>query len=161
MPGKFLAEFELYLMLAITRLGPRAYGAEIRRVIEDRTGRPVSVGAMYLTLARLSDKGLAAHTVSQPTPEKGGRARKHYRLTPAGRSGQGANDECEGHDQACLSHGWSFHGEIWWVWIPGLFGAGTFTRAGLAVQPWGTDSPSTPRRWWHRAPALVEPGFFR
>ena len=85
MPGKFLAEFELYLMLAITRLGPRAYGAEIRRVIEDRTGRPVSVGAMYLTLARLSDKGLAAHTVSQPTPEKGGRARKHYRLTPAGR----------------------------------------------------------------------------
>jgi PadR family transcriptional regulator PadR len=56
MPGQFLAEFELYVMLAIARLGDDAYGASIRRDIEGRTGRPVSVGALYATLARLGDK---------------------------------------------------------------------------------------------------------
>ena len=85
MPGKFLAEFELYLMLAVTRLGSEAYGAAIRREIEDRTGRPVSVGAMYLTLSRLGDKGMLTFTVSDPQPTKGGRSRKYYDLTPAGR----------------------------------------------------------------------------
>ena len=85
MPGKFLAEFELYLMLAIARLGEDAYGAAIRRTIEERTGRPVSIGAMYLTLSRLCDKNLATFTVSEPLPTKGGRARKYYNLTPAGR----------------------------------------------------------------------------
>ena len=53
MPGKFLAEFELYVMMAIARLGDGAYGATVRREIEERTGRPVSIGALYATLARL------------------------------------------------------------------------------------------------------------
>jgi PadR family transcriptional regulator PadR len=85
MPGKFLAEFELYLMLAIARLGDDAYGAAIRRTIEERTGRPISIGAMYLTLSRLADKNLVTFTVSEPQATKGGRARKYYDLTPAGR----------------------------------------------------------------------------
>jgi DNA-binding PadR family transcriptional regulator len=72
-------------MLAIARLASGAYGAAIRREIEERTGRPVSVGAMYLTLSRLGDKGMVAFTVSDPQPTKGGRARKYYDLTPAGR----------------------------------------------------------------------------
>jgi PadR family transcriptional regulator PadR len=84
-PGKFLAEFELYLMLSIARLGGEAYGAAIRREIEERTGRPVSVGAMYLTLSRLGDKGMVTFSVSDPQPTKGGRARKYYDLTAAGR----------------------------------------------------------------------------
>ena len=84
MPGRFLAEFELYVMLALARLGTEAYGASIRRDIQSRTGRPVSVGALYATLARLGDKGLVRFTISSPEPTRGGRARKHCALTPAG-----------------------------------------------------------------------------
>ena len=85
MGGKFLAEFELYIMLAVARLGPAAYGANIRRSIEDRTGRPVSVGALYATLGRLGDKGFLRFTISSPEPVPGGRARKHCILTDEGR----------------------------------------------------------------------------
>jgi DNA-binding PadR family transcriptional regulator len=84
--AKFLAEFELYVMLAVARLGEEAYGVSIRREIEDRTGRPVSVGALYATLARLGDKGLMGFEVSEPRPVPGGRARKYCRLTSAGRA---------------------------------------------------------------------------
>ena len=80
----FLAEFELYVMLALARLGDEAYGAAIRREIEDRTQRPVSIGAVYATLGRLDDKGLLASWVSEPRPVKGGRSRKCYHLTDAG-----------------------------------------------------------------------------
>ncbi len=84
MSGKFLAEFELYVMLAIARLGDGAYGASIRREIEERTGRPVSIGALYATLGRLGDKGLLDFEISEPQPVPGGRARKYCSLTPAG-----------------------------------------------------------------------------
>jgi DNA-binding PadR family transcriptional regulator len=83
--SKFLAEFELYVMLAVARLGDEDYGVTVRREIEGRTGRPVSVGALYATLARLGDKGMVAFEVSDPRPVPGGRARKYCRLTPEGR----------------------------------------------------------------------------
>jgi len=83
--GHFLAEFELYVMLAIARLGDRAYGAAVRREIENRTGRPVSVGALYATLARLGDKGLVEFSISAPEPTRGGRSRKQCALTRAGK----------------------------------------------------------------------------
>lgn len=86
MPGKFLAEFELYVMLAVARLQGRAYGAAIRKAIEERTGRPISIGALYATLSRLDDKGLLRFEVSTPEPVRGGRARKYYQLTPKGRN---------------------------------------------------------------------------
>jgi PadR family transcriptional regulator PadR len=85
-PGKFLAEFELYVMLAITHLGNEAYGAAIRRVIEERTGRPISIGGLYATLARLEDKDLLSFRVSDPQPIRGGRAKKHYKLTRRGQT---------------------------------------------------------------------------
>lgn len=81
---RFLPEFELYVMLAITRLGPNAYGASVRREIEERAGRPVSIGALYATLARLGEKGLLEFEVSDPEPVPGGRARKYCRVTPSG-----------------------------------------------------------------------------
>ena len=96
MPKKFLAEFELYVMLAVARLGDDAYGASIRREIEERTGRPVSIGALYATLVRLGDKGLLSFQVSDPQPVPGGRARKHCELTPLG-------DEALQHSAAMLS----------------------------------------------------------
>jgi len=82
--GKFLAEFELYMMLALSRLGDSAYGVSIRQEIEQRTGRPVSIGAVYETLARLGDKGFVTFRISDPVPVPGGRSRKYFRLTAKG-----------------------------------------------------------------------------
>ena len=84
--GDYLAEFEIYVMLAVLRLGNEAYGVTIRREIEERAGRPVSIGAVYATLGRLEEKGLVGFRVSDPQPVKGGRSRKLVSLTPTGRS---------------------------------------------------------------------------
>jgi len=84
MSGTFLAEFELYVMLAIARLEDSAYGAALRDEIEERAGRPVSIGALYATLHRLEDKGLIRSEESDPEPGKRGRPRKYCRLTPEG-----------------------------------------------------------------------------
>lgn len=82
---EYLAEFELCVMLAVARPGAGAYGAAIRREIEERAGRPVSIGAVYATLGRLEERGLLSHGVTEPLPVRGGRSRKVYRLTAAGR----------------------------------------------------------------------------
>ncbi len=82
---RFLAEFELYVMLAVARLNDQAYGAAIRREIEGRTGRPVSIGAIYATLGRLSDKGFLEDFLSLPEPVRGGRSKRMYCLSPQGR----------------------------------------------------------------------------
>ncbi|MGE5833431.1 MAG: PadR family transcriptional regulator [Acidobacteriota bacterium] len=82
--GDFIGEFELYVMLAIIHLGDDAYGIRIRQEIERRTGREIVIGAVYATLGRLRDKQLVGFTLSAPEPVQGGRARKHYLLTPDG-----------------------------------------------------------------------------
>jgi len=82
--GNFLAEFELYMMLALSRLGDEAYGVSVRQEIEQRTGRPVSIGAVYETLARLEEKGFVSFRVSEPLPIPGGRSKKYFRLTAKG-----------------------------------------------------------------------------
>jgi PadR family transcriptional regulator PadR len=84
MAGRFLAEFELYVMLAVARLGDHAYGAKVRQAIETTTGRPVSIGALYATLARLARKGLVTLREADPEPGQRGRPRKFVRLTSAG-----------------------------------------------------------------------------
>jgi DNA-binding PadR family transcriptional regulator len=84
-PDPFLSEFEIYVMSAIARLGDEAYGMTILGEIEVRTGRQLAVGAVYAALARLTDKGLVANELKAPLPIKGGRARRHVRLTPAGK----------------------------------------------------------------------------
>ena len=83
--GRYLGEFELYVMSALAHMGNEAYGMTIRREIEARANRPVAIGAVYATLSRLADKGLVAFSVSEPLPVPGGRARKHARLTAEGR----------------------------------------------------------------------------
>jgi PadR family transcriptional regulator len=82
--GDFVGEFELYVMLALARLGADAYGVTIRREIEARTARTIAIGAVYATLARLEEKGLVQFRVSAPQPVQGGRARKYFTLTAAG-----------------------------------------------------------------------------
>jgi DNA-binding PadR family transcriptional regulator len=79
-----LGEFEQIVLLALVRLGDAAYGVTILREIELRTGRRASLGAIYTTLARLAAKGYVAHRLGEPTPERGGRRKKFYRLEPRG-----------------------------------------------------------------------------
>jgi PadR family transcriptional regulator, regulatory protein PadR len=79
-----LGEFEQITLLALLRLEPEAYGASIQREIEARTGRAVLLGAVYTTLDRLERKNLISSWVGDPTPERGGRRKKFYRLEPAG-----------------------------------------------------------------------------
>jgi DNA-binding PadR family transcriptional regulator len=84
--GQHLAEFELYVMLAIARLGQEgAYGVTIRQEIEGRTGRAVSIGAVYATLGRLYEKGFVSFALSDPEAVRGGRSRKLVSLTRSGR----------------------------------------------------------------------------
>src|SRR4029078_2046360 len=82
--GDFLGEFELYVMLALARLGDEAYGITIRQDIEARTRRGVAIGAVYATLARLEDKGMVRHQLSAPLPVPGRLAPKWLVLTAAG-----------------------------------------------------------------------------
>ena len=86
--SKILGDFELYVMLAVARLGEGAYGGALRREIESRTERSVAIGALYSTLDRLGDKGLLAFRTEEPEADRKsrrpGRARKYCNLTPAG-----------------------------------------------------------------------------
>lgn len=81
---KTLGEFEQLILMAILRLGDDAYGVTIRREIEERTGRDVSAGAVYTALGRLEKGGLVSSRIGEPTPERGGRRKKFYRLEPVG-----------------------------------------------------------------------------
>ena len=80
-----LGEFEQLVLLALIRLDPEAYGVAVAQEIEERTGRRVAVGAVYTTLLRLEGKRLVASRVGEPSPERGGRRKKFYRPTAAGR----------------------------------------------------------------------------
>jgi len=84
MASDTLGEFEQVILLAIVHLGAEAYGTAIRREIEARTGREIAVGALYTALERLERKGFVASAMSDPTPQRGGRARRHFQLQPDG-----------------------------------------------------------------------------
>lgn len=79
-----LGESELLVMLTILRLGDDAYGVPISREIERRTGRTVAFGTVYATLERLQKKGLVRSNLGETTPERGGRAKRFFRVTSAG-----------------------------------------------------------------------------
>ena len=79
-----LGEFEQIVLLAILRLGDQAYGVPISRELERHRGRDVSVGSVYAALERMESKGLVASTVGDPTPERGGKANRYFRVTREG-----------------------------------------------------------------------------
>ena len=83
MARKLLTDFELMILLAILRVD-EAYGVPIAREIEATAGRTVVLGAVYAALDRLEERGLVASSVGDPTPERGGRARRYFRVTPRG-----------------------------------------------------------------------------
>jgi DNA-binding PadR family transcriptional regulator len=79
-----LGEFEQIVLLAVLRLGENAYGVPIRREIERRAGRSLTVGALYRTLDRLEAKGYVSSSFGDPSPERGGRSRRYFRIRPLG-----------------------------------------------------------------------------
>ena len=79
-----LGDFEQLVLLGVLRLGDDAYGAAIRQEIHARSGRDVSINAVYTTLDRLENKGMLRSSIGDPTPQRGGRRRKFYALRPAG-----------------------------------------------------------------------------
>jgi DNA-binding PadR family transcriptional regulator len=82
--GEYLGEFEQIVLLAALRLGENAYGVTIWEEIEKRTGRPVMIGAVYATLDRLEAKRYIFSKIGDPTPERGGRAKRFFRITAQG-----------------------------------------------------------------------------
>jgi len=80
----YLGEFEHIVVLALLRLEDRAYGVTVRREIEFRTQREVSIGAVYATLDRLETKGYVKSRHGDPTPERGGRSKRFFRVTAKG-----------------------------------------------------------------------------
>ena len=79
-----LGEFEQVVLLALIRLRANAYGTSIRQEIAERTGRDVSVGAVYTTLERMQQKGFVSSARGAPTPERGGRAKRYYKIEAPG-----------------------------------------------------------------------------
>ena len=84
MPRQNLGELEQILLLAMLRLGGEAYGAAIRAEILERTGRSITPGAIYPTLDRLESRGLLRSRIGGATAERGGRARRYFKITAAG-----------------------------------------------------------------------------
>jgi PadR family transcriptional regulator PadR len=79
----YLGEFEYAVLLAVLQV-EGAYAVPIRRVLEERTGRPVARGALYTALERLEAKGCLRSRMDDASDDRGGRARRYFTVTPAG-----------------------------------------------------------------------------
>lgn len=80
-----LGEFEQLVLLALLRLGTDGYGVTVQGELGRQAGRSVSLGSVYKTLLRMESKGLVSAHLGEPTAERGGRRKKHYAVTLAGR----------------------------------------------------------------------------
>lgn len=80
----YLGEFELMVMLALMRLGEESYGVPIARELKAAIGREAALASIYAALGRLERKGLVVSRLGDPTPERGGRAKLYFRVTPQG-----------------------------------------------------------------------------
>lgn len=85
MPHQGLGEFEQFVLLALLHLGGESYGVPIVDEIERRTGRSVSRPAVYVTLRRLEEKGYVSSWMGDPTPERGGKPRRHVKIEADGK----------------------------------------------------------------------------
>ena len=82
--GSHLGDLEELMLLAVLRLGEHADGGGVRAELEERASRSVSVSTVYVTLMRLEEKGYARSWKGEPTGERGGKARRHYEVSPEG-----------------------------------------------------------------------------
>lgn len=83
--AKFLGEFEQMTMLALIQLDTEAYGAKIRKLLDQEVNRTVAIGAIYSTLERLEKKGLVTSQLGEATAERGGRAKRFFTVTSQGK----------------------------------------------------------------------------
>lgn len=84
MKGERLGEFEELVLLCVRQLGEDAHGAAIQALLAERGNREVTLGAIYAALDRAQRKGLADSWLGEPTAVRGGRAKRHYAVTPRG-----------------------------------------------------------------------------
>jgi DNA-binding PadR family transcriptional regulator len=84
MPRSRLGPFQQQLLYVVLHLGEKAYGMRIWQELEERTGEAVIVGGVYTSLERLERKGFVSSRLGDPTPERGGRAKRYYSITGAG-----------------------------------------------------------------------------
>lgn len=91
--GDLLGSLECIVLLALVRLGQGAYGMTVRREIEKRTSRDISIGAVYTTLERLEAKGYVSSSTGEPTAERGGRAKRLFQIEADGRRALRASHE--------------------------------------------------------------------
>jgi PadR family transcriptional regulator PadR len=80
----YLGEMELMVLLAVVRLGEDAYGVPISKELLILAGREVALGSIYAALDRLEQKGFVTSSLGDPTPERGGRAKRYFHVTPSG-----------------------------------------------------------------------------
>lgn len=85
MPRTALGDVEHFVLIALLHLGDDTYSVPIMDEISRRTGREVAQAAVYIALRRLEEKGLVLSRVGEATAARGGRAKRHFKLTPAGR----------------------------------------------------------------------------
>ncbi len=86
MTAETIGKFEMELLLTVWNLGDRAYGVSIADRLRDRTGASPTIGKLYSTLDRLDRKGFLDHRMGEPTQERGGRRKKYFTITGAGRT---------------------------------------------------------------------------
>jgi DNA-binding PadR family transcriptional regulator len=84
MSEKHPTDVEQQILLAVWRLEDEAYGVPIQDELERLTGRTVTAGALYTTLVRLEAKGWLRSSMGDPTPERGGKAKRYFSITPSG-----------------------------------------------------------------------------
>jgi PadR family transcriptional regulator PadR len=85
MSRESLGHFELLVLLAVLRQGDDAYGVPIAKAIEESTDKRVILASVYNTLERLEQKGMVRSAMGEPTRERGGRAKRYFSVTSAGR----------------------------------------------------------------------------
>lgn len=84
MKGDRLGEFEEFTLLAVRALGDHTYAVPVQHYVEEATGRPVSMGAIYAALARLEEKGFVRSSMGEATARRGGKAKRLFQVTPVG-----------------------------------------------------------------------------
>src|SRR5258708_3649953 len=104
--GELLGPLEQIVLLALVRLEANAYGMTVRREIEKRTGRDISIGAVYATLERLEGKGYIRSYTGEPTPERGGRAKRLFRIEADGERALRVSHEAIRNMTRGLKSGW-------------------------------------------------------
>jgi PadR family transcriptional regulator, regulatory protein PadR len=104
--SELLGSLEQIVLIALVRLGSNAYGMTVRREIEERTGRALSIGAVYATLERLQTKGYVRSFVGEPTAERGGRAKRLFRIEVDGQRALRTTQDTMRRMRAGLKNRW-------------------------------------------------------